>query len=110
MRRIYTYILVLLALSVACQKIDLPEDSQADQPAELPIGAIGSKATITFSTAELIEPETRGVVNPQLEIDTLHLIVFDENGMLVEICPAKKHDSSNHDDHQGGRNYTVTLI
>ena len=102
MRRIYTYILALLALSVACQRIDLPVDSQVNQPTELPIGAIGSKATITFSTAELMEHETRGVLNPEVEVETLHLIVFDENGMLVEICKAEKHNSSS-------GYYTVTL-
>ena len=98
MRRIYTYILALLALSVACQRVDLPEDSQ------LPIGAIGSKATITFSTAESesIGSETRGVVNPQTEVKTLHLIVFDENGMLVEVCEATVLDKST-------SYYTVTL-
>lgn len=104
MRRIYTYILALLALSVACQRVDLPVDSLVDQPAELPIGAIGSKATITFSTAELMEPETRGVVNSKKEegVETLHLIVFDKNGMLVEVCEATKLDKSN-------SHYTVTL-
>ena len=102
MRRIYTYILALLALSVACQRIDLPVDSQLDQPAELPVGAIGSKATISFSTAELMEHETRGVVDPEVGVNTLHLIVFDENGMLVEICEAEKHNSSS-------GHYTVTL-
>ena len=78
-------------------------DSQVDQPAELPTGAIGSKATITFSTAELMEHETRGVIDPaKMKVNTLHLIVFDENGMLVEICEAEKHNSSS-------GHYTVTL-
>ena len=78
-------------------------DSLVDQPAELPIGAIGSKATISFSTAELIEPETRGVVDSKVGVETLHLIVFDENGMLVEVCEATKieKDSKHY--------YTVTL-
>ena len=99
MRRIYTYILALLVLSVACQRDNLLEEFPA---AELPIGAIGSKATITFSTADLMEPETRGVVDPEVGVETLHLIVFDENGMLVEICKAEK------DDNRDGC-YTVTL-
>ena len=112
MRRIYTYILMLLALSVACQRVDLPE---VNQPAELPTGAIGSKATITFSTADVTGPETRGIVNNKVEVETLHLIVFDENGMLVEVCEARELDKSDHIDpdtgeiHKGGRHYTVTL-
>ena len=106
MRRIYIYILVLLALSVACQRVDLPDNSL---PVQVPTGAIGSKATITFSTADVTGPETRGVVDPSVEVETLHLIVFDEEGMLVEVCEATELGSSDHDDHQGGRHYTVTL-
>ena len=124
MRRIYTYILALalLTLSVACQRANLPEDSQVNQPAELPTGAIGSKATITFSTADLEGHETRGVLNPldpviepSKDVKTLHLIVFDKNGMLVEVCEATKLGTSDHVDpdtgetHHGGRHYTVTL-
>ena len=109
MRRIYTYILALLTLSVACQRVDLPEDSPINQPTELPTGAIGSKVAITFSTADLTGSETRGIVNAQVEVETLHLIVFDENGMLVEVCEAKEQGSSDHGDHTGGRHYTVTL-
>ena len=113
MRRLFNiYILVLLALSVACQRVDLPE---VNQPAELPTGAIGSKATITFSTADVTGPETRGIVNNKVEVETLHLIVFDENGMLVEVCKATELGSSDHEDdetgeeHKGGRHYTVEL-
>ena len=109
MRRIYTYILALLSLCVACQRIDLPEESQAEQPSDLPTGAIGSKATITFSTAELMGPETKGVIDPSVDVNTLYLIVFDANGMLVEKCKATKLDTSDHGDHKDGRHYTVTL-
>ncbi len=106
MRRLFNiYILVLLALGVACQRVDLPDN----QPIDLPTGAVGSKATITFSTADLTGPETRGILNAEVEVETLHLIVFDENGMLVEVCEAKEHGSSDHGDHEGGRHYSVTL-
>ena len=106
MRRIYIYILVLLALSVACQRVDLPDNSL---PVQVPTGAIGSKATITFSTANVTGPETRFDVNPREDVQTLHLIVFDEDGMLVEVCKATELGSSDHDGHTGGRHYTVTL-
>ena len=116
MRRIYTYILALalLALGVACQRVDLPEDSPINPPAELPTGAIGSKATISFTTADLTGADTRAVVDPNIDVETLHLIVFDENGMLVEVCEAIPGSSSEHVDengaiHKDGRHYTVTL-
>ena len=115
MKRVFTYILALLALSVACQRVDLPDNPQVNQPVDLPTGEIGSKVTITFSTADVTGPETRGVVDPSTQVETLHLIVFDENGMLVEVCEATELGSSDHIDpdtgevHQGGRHYTVTL-
>ena len=110
MRRLFNiYILVLLALGVACQRVDLPDNPHGDQPVDLPTGEIGSKVTIGFSTADVTGPETRGIVNAQVEIETLHLIVFDENGMLVEVCEAEEHDSSDHDGHMGGRHYSVKL-
>ena len=99
----------MLALSVACQRVDLPDNLQGNLPAELPTGLVGSKATITFSIADVTGPETRGIVNAKVEVETLHLIVFDENGMLVEVCKAEEHGSSDHGDHQGGKLYSVTL-
>ena len=101
--------MVLLALGVACQRVDLPDNPHGDQPVDLPTGEIGSKVTIGFSTADVTGPETRGIVNAQVEIETLHLIVFDENGMLVEVCEAEEHNSSDHDGHMGGRHYSVKL-
>ena len=62
MRRIFTYILALLALSVSCQRVDLPEDP-SENPADLPLGAIGSKAEITFSIANMMDVETKVVID-----------------------------------------------
>ena len=108
MRKIFTYILALMALSVSCQRIELPEDPSGNST-DLPTGAIGSKAEITFSIANLMDVETKVVLDPTDDVYTLHLIVFDENGMLVEVCEATKLDTSDHDDHKDGRHYTVTL-
>ena len=107
MRRIFTYILALLALSVSCQRVDLPED-QSENPADLPLGAIGSKAEITFSIANMMDVETKVVIDT-VDVNTLHLIVFDESGMLVEVCEATELGQSDHGSHKGGRHYTVTL-
>ena len=98
--------LALLSLGVSCQRLDLPEDGL---PADKPTCAIGSKATITFSTADLMNAETKAIIDPSKDVETLHLILFDENGMYVEMCEASKLGSSDHDDHVGGRHYTVTL-
>ena len=97
--------MALLALCVSCQRVDLPEEL----PTELPTCAIGSKATITFSIADLMNEQTKSVINPSIDVKTLHLIVFDENGMLTEVCPATNLGSSDHGDHSGGKLYTVTL-
>lgn len=106
MRRFYIiYVLALLSLGVSCQRLDLTEEI----PTEKPTYAIGSKATITFSTAALMNAETKAIIDPSKDVETLHLILFDENGMYVEMCEASKLGSSDHDDHVGGRHYTVTL-
>lgn len=105
MRIIYTYILVLLTLSVSCQRIDLPEEILAEKPD----GVVGRKVEINFSTADLMNVDTRAIIDPAKDIETLHLILFDENGMLVEVCEATKLGSSDHGDHASGRHYTVTL-
>ena len=107
MRKIFTYILALMALSVSCQRIELPEDP-SENPTDLPTGAIGSKADITFSIANLMDVETKVVIDT-VDVQTLHLIVFDENGMLVEVCEATELGQSDHGAHKGGRHYTVTL-
>lgn len=105
MRKLYIYILALLALSVSCQRLELPEELPTDKPT----GAVGTKATITFSTAELMDEQTKAIVDPSVDVATLHLILFDENGMYVETCEATKLGSSDHGDHHSGRHYTVTL-
>lgn len=105
MRRLFVYISAMLALSVSCQRLEIPEEL----PTEKPIGAVGSKATITFSTAELMDEQTKAIIDPSVDVNTLHLILFDENGMYVETCEATKLGSSDHDDHHSGRHYTVTL-
>ena len=105
MRRLLIYISALLALSVSCQRLVIPEEL----PTEKPIGAVGSKATITFSTAELMDEQTKAIIDPSVDVNTLHLVLFDENGMYVETCEATKLGSSDHGDHHSGRHYTVTL-
>lgn len=105
MKRIYTYILVMLSMCVACQRVDLPEEILVENP----IGVVGKKVQVEFSTAELLNVETKAIIDPSVGIHTMHLVLFDENGMLVEVCEATLHADSDHDDHASGRFYTVTL-
>ena len=105
MRKVYTYILLLLALCVSCQRVYLPEET----PIVSPDGVIGKKVQVSFTTAELENTETKAIIDPTVDIHTMHLVLFDENGMLVEVCEAELHESSDHGDHASGRHYTVTL-
>ena len=105
MRKVYTYILLLLALCVSCQRIDLPEETLTGNPN----GVVGKKVQVSFTTAELENTETKAIIDPSVDINTMHLVLFDENGMLVEVCEAELHENSDHGDHASGRHYTVTL-
>lgn len=105
MKRIYTYILALLALCVSCQRVDLPEEALTGNPG----GVVGKKVQVSFTTADLVNTETKAIIDPSVDIHTMHLVLFDENGMLVEVCEAELHENSDHGDHASGRHYTVTL-
>lgn len=106
MRRLFVYISAMLTLSISCQRLELPEEAL---PTDRPTCAIGSKATITFSTAGLMNAETKAIIDPSKDVETLHLILFDEKGMYVETCQASALGFSDYDGHTGGRHYTVTL-
>ena len=99
MRRLFIYISALLALSVSCQMLEIPEEIPTDKPT----GAVGTKATITFSTAELMDGQTKAIIDPSVDVNTLHLVLFDENGMYVETCEATRLGSSDHGGHHSGR-------
>lgn len=105
MRKVFIYILLLLALCVSCQRIDLPEETLTGNPD----GVVGKKVQVSFTTAELENTETKAIIDPSVDIHTMHLVLFDENGMLVEVCEAELHENSDHGDHASGRHYTVTL-
>ena len=105
MRKVFIYILLLLALCISCQRVNLPEETLT----ETPDGMVGKKVLVTFSTAALINTETKAIIDPTTDIHTMHLVLFDENGMLVEVCEAQLLGQSDHDDHISGRHYTVTM-
>ena len=102
MRRLYIYILALLALSVSCQRLELPEELPTDKPT----GAVGTKATITFSTAELMNEQTKAIIDPSVDVTTLHLILFDENGMYV----LDSKGNFSYVDFESGKSTWMTII
>ena len=92
----------------SCQKPELIELESNKTPGE---GVYG-EATVSFSALLPNAPETKAMGdNPSTDIKTLHLVIFDENGMLVE---TRKADfvggSATHGtDHYYERQFKVTL-
>lgn len=79
----------------SCQRVELPEDEVMPSPEENVFG----KATVSFSAMLPANPQTKlmgdeplgGEVN---DIKSMYLVIFDENGMLVETCEATLAESS----------------
>ena len=109
MKRNYIYMLIaMLALVFSCQKPELVEDEfDADISIDSNDEAIG-KVPITFSAVLPSSPETKAMA---AEIQTMHLVLFDEEGMIVEVCQAQgiQDSGSNHTGHLEEKKYTVTL-
>lgn len=105
MKRNYIYMLMaLLALVFSCQKPELVEDeSGADaNTGEMVTG----KVPITFSAMLPSTPGTKAIND---EIQSMHLVVFDKEHMLVEVCEAEILGEENHTGHIGERKFSVTL-
>ena len=70
------------------------------------------EATVSFSALLPNAPETKAMGDePSEDIETLHLVIFDENGMLVETRKADFVDSiaTRGTDHYYERQFKVTL-
>ena len=83
-------LLAVLGTVFSCQRVELPEEDVPSSPEE---GVFG-KATISFSTMLPSTPETKVMGDDPLgsqnnDIESMYLVIFDENGMLVETCEAK---------------------
>ena len=91
MLRNYIYILLAaLGLVFSCQRVELPEEDVVTSPEE---GVFG-KATISFSAMLPSIPQTKAMGDDPLgssnnDIKSMHLVIFDKNGMLVETCEAE---------------------
>ena len=105
-RRLYIYILAMLAVALSsCVREELVEQLPEDKPTSTVTGrvTVGISAILPESTV------TKAVIDPKTDIHSLHLILFDERGMLVEVCEAETLGDSEHGDHHDGKNYKVTL-
>ena len=83
-------LLAVLGTVFSCQRVELPEE---DIPSSPEAGVFG-KATISFSAMLPSTPETKVMGDEPLgsennDIESMYLVIFDENGMLVETCEAK---------------------
>lgn len=74
------------------------------------------EATVSFSALLPNAPETKAMGDePSKDIETLHLVIFDENGMLVEtrkadfVGSSATHSTDNSTDHYYERQFKVTL-
>lgn len=104
MKRIAAYVSALLWLVISCQQSELHE---IDRPS-----CMEDEVVVSFSVA-LPENGTatkaRGD-DPSVDVRSLHLVVFDENGYFVECREAELTSSgAAHGTHQNEREFKVTL-
>lgn len=86
MKRILQYIfLVWVGLVVSCQPAELIDQEQVLFPGEVPYG----KATFVVNAVIPDYGPNTKAMGKDAEIDSFHLVVFDENGMFVELAEAE---------------------
>ena len=104
MKKILLYtILVCTGLLFACQKSEVanPDPNKEN---------IGKEVTISFSAILPSDPTTKAMGDdPNTDIQSLHLVIFDGNGMYVETREAKSGATNNHTGHPNERKFEVTL-
>lgn len=98
------YTLALVALACSCQREELVPETHGN-------GISTGEATISFSALMPTPPASTKTLggNPVEGVNNLYLIVFDENGMLVETREATLGDAVSHDPHASEQKYSVTL-
>ena len=106
-KRNYIYMfMAMLALVFSCQKPELVGDEQ-DTDTSIEAGeVVTGKVPITFSAVLPSSPETKAMA---AEIQSMHLVIFDGEGMFVEVCEAQDIQDTTHTGHLGEQKYTVTL-
>ena len=108
MRKKYIYmILAMAAMLFSCQKPELTEPDTDLKPGEVVSGEVKVSFTAMLPSA----PQTKAMgEDPTSDIESMHLVSFDGNGMYVETRKATfVGDYGTHDSHLYEREFEVTL-
>ena len=98
-------ILAATAMLFSCQKPELTEqEMQPVQGVE-----VGNEATISFTALVPGNPDTKAMTETPTDLVSMHLVIFDGNGMYVETREAKKGSAKTHDGHNYETTFEVTL-
>ena len=104
-KNIIYIILAATAMLFSCQKPELTE--QEVQPVQ---GVeVGNEATISFTALVPGNPDTKAMTETPTDLVTMHLVIFDGNGMYIETREAKKGSAKTHDGHNYETTFEVTL-
>ena len=86
MKRIIQYILLMvIGTVVSCQAPELVEEIPSFEPGS---GVYGRVPIVFRATIPGLEVETKAMDHTP-DIRSFHLVVFDENGMFVEVAEAE---------------------
>ena len=106
MRHKFLYIL-LAAIGVlfSCQKTEFT--GQNEKPVQ---GMeVGNEATISFSAIVPGNSDTKAMTENATDLVSMHLVIFDGNGMYVETRKAEIGSAKTHDGHNYETSFEVTL-
>ena len=100
-------ILAMAAMLFSCQKPELTEPDTDLKPGEVVSGDVKVSFTAMLPSA----PQTKAMgEDPTSDIESMHLVIFDGNGMYVETREATfVGDYGTHDSHLYEREFEVTL-
>lgn len=108
MRKKYIYmILAMAAMLFSCQKPELTEPDTDLKPGEV----VSGEVKVSFTAMMPSAPQTKAMgEDPTSDIKSMHLVIFDGNGMYVETRKATfVGDYGTHDSHLYEREFEVTL-
>ena len=100
-------ILAMAAMLFSCQKPELTEPDTDLKPGEVVSGEVKVSFTAMLPSA----PQTKAMgEDPTSDIESMHLVIFDGNGMYVETREATfVGEYGTHDSHLYEREFEVTL-